>query len=103
MKNRPEITADAYNNGRGSENVLHVFSESGDITTPGSHGGSREGISPAGMRQCRRHFRDGEAEPRIHRRHDDERDEHARKSAGDESKIPAEEIAGDDRGHAKRP
>src|SRR5260370_42202197 len=46
------------------------------------------------MRQRRRHLGDAEAQSDVEEGDDDERGQHAAESAGDESEIPAEEIAG---------
>ena len=103
MKNCAEIAADADHDGRGREHVLHIFGEPGDVSAPGSHGGAGEGISSAGVRERGRHFGDGEAEAGVHRGHDDQGSQHAGKTARNESKIPAKEIAGDDCGYAESP
>ena len=103
MKDRAEIASDADDDGGGGEDVLHIFGETGDVSAPWAHGGAGEGISSAGMGERGGHFGDGEAEAGVHRGHDDEGGEHAGEPSRGESKIPAEEIPGDDGGYAEGP
>ncbi len=88
---------------RGGDDVLHVLGQPGDEAAPWAHRRSGERVGAAGVRQGRRHLRDGEAEAVIHDRDDDPGDQQTAEAACVQAEVPAVEVARDDRSDTECP
>ena len=103
VENGAHVAADADNDHCGSQDVFHVLGEAGDEPAPRSHSRPGKGIGAAGVREGGGHLGDGVAHADVHDRDDAGRGKHTAESAGIETEVPAEEIAGDDCADAQRP
>jgi hypothetical protein len=51
FEDRAEVAADADDDDRGGDDILHRLAEAGDKAAPGSHRGAAEAVGTAGVRQ----------------------------------------------------
>ena len=100
---RPHIPANAYHNDRRRQHILNVLRQPRAEPAPRPHSRPPKRVGPAGMRQRRRHFRNGVAQPQVHHRYHRRGDSQPAKTARAQPEVPPEKIPGDDRPHSQRP
>ena len=78
------------------------YLEPGEHATPRPHRAAREGIGGAGVRQCGRHFGETVDETPVHRRDDEQRNEHRTPAIG-KAEVPTRIVTRDDGADSQRP
>ena len=102
-EDRVHVGPDADDDDRRRDHILHVLGQTGDVPAPGPHGGTAERVRPPGVGQGGRELGDGEAQPEVHDRDHARRDQQTPEPPFQQTEVPAEEVAGDDRSHPQRP